>query len=132
MAAEEFVALLYIGYIRMVLIQIRNRIMTALLCYLFLLWALTSYSWTNHHAIIIGLSGLLAALSAAVLYIYAGMHRDDILSRTTATEPGKLDSGFFAKIIPTLGIPLLSLVATQFPEFSDLIFSWIEPGLRGH
>lgn len=132
MAAEEFVALLYIGYIRMVLIQIRNRIMTALLCYLFLLWALMSYSWTNHHAIIIALSALLAALSAAVLYIYSGMHRDDILSRTTATEPGKLDSGFFEKVIPTLGIPLLSLIATQFPEFNDLIFSWIEPGLRGH
>ena len=131
-AAEEFVALLYLGYIRMVLIQIRNRVITALICYVLLLWALTSYTWTNHHAIIVALSTLLGLLSAAVIYIYSGMHRDDILSRTTETEPGKLDSEFFEKTIPTLGIPLLSLLATQFPEFSDLIFSFIEPGLRGH
>ena len=132
MAAEEFVALLYLGYIRMVLIQVRNRILTALICYVLLLWALTSYSWTNHHAIIVALSTLLALLSVAVIYIYSGMHRDDILSRTTETTPGKLDSEFFEKTVPTLGIPLLSLIATQFPEFSDLIFSFIEPGLRGH
>ena len=132
MAKEEFVALLYLGYIRMVLIQIRNRVMTAVVCYVLLLWALTSYTWTNHHAIIVAMSALLGVLSVAVIYIYAGMHRDDILSRTTETEPGKLDSEFFEKTIPTIGLPLLSLVATQFPEFSDLIFSFLEPGLRGH
>jgi hypothetical protein len=131
MADEEFVALLYLGYIRMVLIQIRNRIMTASVVYVLLLWALTSYPWMNRHAILIGLSALLALISAAAIYIYAEMHRDDILSRTTETASGKLDTEFFGKIIPTIGIPLLSLIASQFPEFSNFIFSWLEPGLRG-
>ena len=57
------------------------------------------------------------------------MHRDEILSRTTETETGKLDSGFFEKVIPVVGLPLLTLIASQFPEFSNLIFSWLQPGL---
>jgi hypothetical protein len=131
MADEEFVALLYLGYIRMVLMQIRNRIMTAAAVYVLLLWSLTSYPWMNRHAILIGLSALLALISAAAIYIYAEMHRDDILSRATETTSGKLDTEFFGKIIPTIGIPLLTLIASQFPEFSNFIFSWLEPGLRG-
>jgi hypothetical protein len=131
MAGEEFAALLYLGYIRMVLIQIRNRIVTASVTYVMLLWALTSYPWMNRHAILISLCLLLALISAATLYIYSAMHRDDILSRTTETKSGKLDPEFFGKVIPTIGIPLLTLVATQFPALSNFIFSWLEPGLKG-
>jgi hypothetical protein len=131
MAGEEFAALLYLGYIRMVLVQIRNRIVTASVTYVLLLWSLTSYPWMNRHAILIWLCLLLALISAATLYIYSAMHRDDILSRTTETEPGKLDREFFEKVIPTIGIPLLTLVATQFPALSNFIFSWVEPGLKG-
>jgi len=131
MADEEFAALLYLGYIRMVLVQIRNRIVTASVTYVLLLWALTSYPWMNRHAILISLCLLLAVISAATVSIYAEMHRDDILSRTTETVSGKLDADFFGKVIPTIGIPLLTLVATQFPALSNFIFSWVEPGLKG-
>jgi hypothetical protein len=131
MAGEEFAALLYLGYIRMVLVQIRNRIVTASVTYVLLLWALTSYPWMNRHAILISLCLLLALISAATLHIYSAMHRDDILSRTTETEPGKLDREFFEKVVPTIGIPLLTLIATQFPALSNFIFSWVEPGLKG-
>ncbi len=131
MADEEFAALLYLGYIRMALIQIRNRIVTASVTYVLLLWALTSYPWMNRHAILLALCLLLGLISAATVSIYAQMHRDDILSRTTETESGKLDPEFFGKVIPTIGIPLLTLIATQFPALSNFIFSWVEPGLKG-
>ncbi|GAC1417428.1 MAG: hypothetical protein NVSMB62_08130 [Acidobacteriaceae bacterium] len=129
MAAEEFVALIYLSYIRMVLVQIRNRILTAACMYVLLLWALTSYPWMNRHAILLALSALLALMSAVAIFIYAQMHRDQILSRTTETEPGKLDGGFIERLLPVVGIPLLSLVASQFPEVSTFVFSWLEPSL---
>jgi len=129
MAMEEFVALLYLGYIRMVLLQIRTRIMTATAMYILLLWALTSYPFLNHHSIVIGLSCLLAGLSTAVSWIYSQMHLDDILNRTTETHTGKLGADFFTKILSMVGIPLLTLVASQFPEISNVVFSWLEPGL---
>ena len=65
MADEEFVALLYLGYIRMVLIQIRNRIVTASFLYVLLLWSLTTYPRMNSHAILLALSTLLAVLALA-------------------------------------------------------------------
>jgi hypothetical protein len=57
------------------------------------------------------------------------MHRDDILSRTTETTPGKLDAAFFERILAIVGVPLLTLIASQFPELTNVIFSWIEPGI---
>ena len=94
-----------------------------------MMWALTSYPWMYRHTILLELSALLIVLAFVTISIYSQMHRDDILSRTTETETGKLDSGFFEKVIPIVGVPLLSLIASQFPEFSNLIFSWIQPGL---
>ena len=129
MGSEEFVALLYVGYISAVLVQIRHRIVRAAIMYILLMWALTSYPWMYRHTILLELSSLLIALSATTIYIYSQMHRDEILSRTTETEAGKLDRGFFEKVIPVICVPLLTLVASQFPEFSNLIFSWIQPSL---
>jgi hypothetical protein len=129
MAKEEFVAMLYLGYIRMVLLQIRNRIMTASGMYILLLWSLTSYPFLNHHTIVIGLTCLMVGLAAVAIWIYSQMHRDDILSRTTETTSGKLGADFFTKILSMVGIPLLTLIASQFPEISNVVFSWLEPGL---
>lgn len=129
MASEEFVALIYLSYIRMVLVQIRNRILTAACLYVLLLWSLTSYPWMNRHAILLALSALLALISVVSFHIYSQMHRDHILSRTTETEPGKLDGGFVERLLPVVGIPLLTLIASQFPEVSNFVFSWLEPSL---
>jgi hypothetical protein len=129
MAKEEFVALLYLGYIRMVLLQIRNRIVTAAAMYVLLLWGLTSYPFLNHHSIVTFLTCVLIGLATAVIWIYAQMHRDEILSRTTETDSGKLDADFFTKILAMVGIPLVTLIASQFPEVSNALFSWLEPGL---
>jgi hypothetical protein len=129
MAKEEFIALLYLGYIRMVLLQIRSRILTATGMYLFLLLALTSYPFLNHHYVIIGLTWALIAMSLAAIWIYSQMHSDAILRRTTETPSGKLDIDFFVKILSVVGIPVLTLIASQFPEVSNLVFSWLEPGL---
>jgi hypothetical protein len=129
MAKEEFVALLYLGYVRMVLLQIRNRIVTAAVMYVLLLWGLTSYPFLNHHSIVTFLTYILVGFAVAVIWIYAQMHRDEILSRTTETASGKLDADFFTKILSLVGIPLVTLIASQFPEVSNVLFSWLEPGL---
>ncbi len=129
MADEEFVALLYVGYISMVMIQIRQRILTAAVLYVLLLWTLTCYPWMYRHTILLGLVAMFAVLAGVTLIIYTEMFRDDILSRTTETTSGKLDGGFFEKIVPVLGLPLLTLIASQFPEVSNFLFSWVGPGL---
>jgi hypothetical protein len=65
-----------------------------------------------------------------VFIVFSQMHRDPILSRTTSTEPGKLDIGFYQKLISVLGVPIIGLLASQFPEISSFLFSWLEPSLQ--
>ncbi len=128
---EEWVALVYIHYIRMVLLQIRSRLITAPALYIFLVWAATSYPYLNRHVLLIALSVLLGILSFSLIYLYGSINRDAILSRTTNHIPGHLDLDFYLKIAGFVGVPLLGFIAAQFPEVSGFVFSWIEPNLAG-
>jgi hypothetical protein len=127
---EEWLALMYVHYIRLVLIQIRTRMATAAMLYILLVWTITSYPFINRHALTVGLSGLLAILATIVITTYASINRDPILSRTINEKPGRLDIDFLWKTASMVGIPVLGLIASQFPEVSNFLFSWIEPGLN--
>ena len=126
---EEWVALIYLHYIRRVLLEIRSRVMLAACLFLVLVWSITSYPYLNQHSLMIGLCGLLGVLAFTVVVTYASINRDPILSRTTESPPGKLDFDFYMKIASLVGIPLIGLIASQFPEASNFLFSWIEPGM---
>ena len=81
-----------------------------------------------------GLSGtmvvLFVLLGAVVLYVYAQMHRDATLSNVTNTTPGRLGGEFWFKIVGFGIAPLLGLLTTIFPEITDFVFSWLQPGLQ--
>ncbi len=126
---EEWVALVYIHYIRMVLLQVRSRLVMGAALYLFLIWAATCYPYLNRHVLLIALAALLGLLSFTVILIYASINRDPILSRTTNQTPGRLDLDFYLKTASLVGIPLVGFVASQFPEVSGFLFSWLEPGM---
>ena len=113
----------------MVLLQIRSRLVTAAMLYLFLVWAGTSYPYLNRHALLIGLAAILGILAFAVILIYASINQDPILSRTTNHTPGQLDLDFYLKTTSLVGVPLIGFVASQFPEVSSFLFSWLEPGM---
>ena len=127
-AQEEFVALVYLQYIRIVIIQVRHSLFTAAACYVFLAAAMTQYPIVGRHAVEIALSLLFAFLAATAISVYAAIHRDSILSRTTSSEPGKLDLDFYIKIASYLGLPLIGLLVSQFPELASTVFSYLQPG----
>jgi hypothetical protein len=128
--AEEFVGLVYIYGIQHVLMDIRSHILAFTFGYFFLLLALTAYPVAPHHSIMIMLLTIFAGFVITVFIVFSQMHRDAILSRTTSTEPGKLDIGFYQKLISVLGVPIIGLIASQFPEISTFLFSWLEPSLQ--
>ncbi|MBV8631654.1 MAG: hypothetical protein JOZ83_12060 [Silvibacterium sp.] len=128
--AEEFVGLIYIYAIQQVLLDIRSHILAFTFSYFFVLMALNSYPVAPRHSIMVLLVGLFVAFVIVVVTVFAQMHRDAILSRTTSTEPGKLDLGFYEKLISVLGVPLIGLLASEFPEISNFLFSWLEPSLQ--
>jgi hypothetical protein len=128
--AEEFVGLVFIYAIQHVLMDIRSHILAFTFGYFFLLLGLNAYPVAPHHSIMIMLLTIFAGFVVAVLVVFSQMHRDAILSRTTSTEPGKLDIGFYQKLISVLGVPIIGLLASQFPEISSFLFSWLEPSLQ--
>ncbi len=69
------------------------------------------------------------ALSVAALTIFVQADRDELLSRLTGTDPGKVtwDAAFFSKLLLYIGIPLLTLFVSQFPELTDSVGRWLQP-----
>jgi hypothetical protein len=74
---------------------------------------------------------LFITSTAIVGYIYEEMHRDPTLSRMTSTEPGKLDTAFWIKFLAAGLVPLLTLMASVFPQAGRLLYSFVEPILQG-
>jgi hypothetical protein len=80
-----------------------------------------------------GLSAILIALfvitGGVIVKVYADMHRDFTLSHVTNTKPGELGSEFWFKIIGFGFAPLVGLLTRVFPGITDIIFSWLQPGI---
>lgn len=129
-SAEEFVGLIYVYAIQHVLMDIRSHVFAFVFGYFFLVLALNVYPVGPHHSVMAFLIGLFVLFLSVIAFVFMAMHRDSILSRTTATEPGKLDAGFFAKLVSVVSVPLIGLLASLFPELSNFLFSWLEPGLQ--
>jgi hypothetical protein len=127
---QELVALLYTNFMIVVLIRIRTLIFGIAGMYIFLLLALSVYPFQPQLGIRLSLMMLLAGIVVVVGTVYAQMHRDTILSYITDTRPGELGADFWIQIITFVALPLLSLVASQFPEISSGLTTWIEPALK--
>ncbi|ADW68977.1 hypothetical protein [Granulicella tundricola] len=126
---EEWISLIFLHYIRMVLTHIRSRLLTAAILYLILVWSITSYPYLNRHVLLIALSVVFGILAVVIVTTYASINRDPILNRTTKNKANKLDFDFYFKTVPIIGLPLLGLIASQFPEISSFVFSWLEPSM---
>jgi hypothetical protein len=72
---------------------------------------------------------LFAVLGAVIVFVYAQMHRDPILSLVTNTTPGELGGEFWWKLAGFGAAPALGLLATMFPELTNILFTWVQPGI---
>lgn len=124
---EYYVCMVYINYIVSALLRIRGLAMAAVGIYVLDVVALNSYPF-EPRAILRSLTfGVLLALTTCFGVVYAQMHRDPVLSRITDTNPGELGADFWVRMLAVTGVPLASLLASEFPSIGDFLFSWIEP-----
>jgi hypothetical protein len=125
--AERFVCLFFLAYILVILQRIQTLVLSCVGIFLFVLMSVNSYPFEPH----LRLSSLLIALFFLILgavgLVYSGMHRDATLSRITDTKPGELGVAFWIRMGTFIIVPALGLLATQFPEISGFLFSWLEP-----
>lgn len=128
--AEEFVCLVYLNFILTVLLRMRSMIMTVGGMYVLLLLSLSSYPFEPRLPLRSLVIALFLLIGAFVVVIYAQMHRDATLSHITDTEPGELGLDFWIRIATFGVVPLLSLLASQFPGISNVMFSRLQPMLE--
>jgi hypothetical protein len=128
--AEEFAAIMYVNFLASVLLRIRTLVICAGGLYVLIVISLSVYPFEPHSALQTMMVVLLIVMTVVVGYVYAEMHRETILSRLTSTRVGELGLDFWLKFASAAAIPLLSLLAGQFPEINRILFSWLEPALQ--
>ncbi|HWZ98747.1 MAG TPA: hypothetical protein VN025_13405 [Candidatus Dormibacteraeota bacterium] len=128
--AEEYVSLVYVNFLVSALLRMRTLVYSAVGMYVLLLCSITVYPFEPHPALQAISVVALVVLGLAVGYVYSQMHRDAILSRLTETSAGELGWDFWIKFISAGAIPVLSLLAAQFPAINEILFSWLEPALQ--
>jgi hypothetical protein len=127
---EEFIALRTLMFMRDVYRQLRNLLGYVVAAFILFVISLNAYPFQAHRWI--GVSSVLTfvALAAAVVYVFAEMDRDALLSRITKTNANELNKTIFLRTIQFTALPLLTLPASQFPSINRYIFFWAQPALE--
>jgi hypothetical protein len=128
--AEEFVCLLYLGFVQNILGRMRSMVLSILWLFVSATVAISSYPFDPRQGLSGALVALFLVLVGVIFYVYAQMHKDSTLSHVTNTTPGELGMEFWVKILSFGIAPLLGLLTTIFPDIGDFVFSWLQPGLQ--
>jgi len=131
--SEQLVALRFAAYLRPILLQIRNLTTTLTVGFLMLLMVMASYPFQPRRLLLTIQWGILLITVAGVMGVLVQMQRDPILSRLSGTQVGKVNWNreFIGEIFKFGVVPVVGLLAAEFPQLGSSLFSWVEPLLRG-
>jgi hypothetical protein len=128
--AEELIVVRYVALIRAVLINIRYLMLFVSAAFVLALIAWNSYPFEPHALIDWCFTILLAVLSLGLIWVFAQMHRNAILSRITNTTANELGWEFYLRVATFGAVPVLTWLAYQFPEICGALYKIIQPGLE--
>jgi hypothetical protein len=128
--AEEFVCMIYVGYLQNMLARMRTMVLSIAGIFAAIALSVAFYPYTPRPTIALALMLLLLGIGVVVSHVCAGLDRDSTLSHITNTEPGSLGAQFWLRILGFFGVPALGLLVAQFPEITDLVSSWVQPSLN--
>jgi hypothetical protein len=127
---EEIIAVQYRDYIQYVLRQQRNLLVFVIAGFLLSMLALHCYPFQSPRIITTFITIMFLMFGAGVITVLAKADRDPVLSRIAKTSGGKLSGSFFVKVAGYLGVPLITVLGSQFPSWGKFLFSWIGPVLE--
>jgi hypothetical protein len=128
-AAEEFLAIRYVSLIRAVMANMRYLMSFVSVCFVLAIVAWNSYPFQPRYEVDWFFTFLLFVLGGGIIWVFAEMHRDPILSRITETNANELGIDFYIRIVTFGAVPVLTWLAYQFPEVGNFIFKFLQPGL---
>jgi hypothetical protein len=128
--AEEFVALRYVAYAQYTCGQLTYLAFSLAAVFILGVLSVESYPFETHRGMDWIMTLIFVIVGIIFIRVFAGMERDSILSRLSATEPGKLSVEFYLHLATYGALPLFALIAAHFPSIGNFLFSWIRPGLQ--
>ncbi|NYF50584.1 hypothetical protein [Tunturiibacter gelidoferens] len=128
--AEELLVIRYVALIRSVLVNIRYLMLFTCAAFVLSIVAWNSYPFQPHQLIDWCFTLLLVFLGTGVVWVFAQMHRNSILSRITDTAPNKLGLDFYIRIVTFGAAPVLTWLAYQFPDAGGNLLRILQPGLQ--
>jgi hypothetical protein len=127
---SDFVAVQFARYFMYVVGQVQSIAWWLSCSLLMLMVVLNSYS--PQAPLLVGrfLAALFVAIGMVVFWVFAGMERNAILSRISGTQPGKLNVEFWLQLVGMGILPLIGVLSHLFPAASNLLSSWVVPGMQ--
>lgn len=129
LAAEEFIAIRYMSLIRAVLANMRYLMTFVSATFVLAIMAWNSYPFQPRQLVDWGFTGLLLFIGAGVIWVFAQMHRNPILSRVTDTKANELGWDFYMRIATFGALPVLTWLAYEFPDIGAAIYRFLQPGV---
>jgi hypothetical protein len=127
---EELIVLRYLIYIRYVLRHLRNLLGFLVGGFILSVVSLESYYFQGDRSIDITSALTFVALGTTIVIVFAQMEKDAILSRIKETQPNQIGRNFYFELARFGTLPLITLLASQFPSISRFLFSWLQPALE--
>jgi hypothetical protein len=129
-AKSELFTLRYVMFIQAICRQIENLLVFLPVGFMLTLISLNSYPFQSGHVLGWFMAILLIAIGIAVVFMLAGAERDEVLSRLNGTTPGKIGKDFYMNLLSYGALPVLTVLAAQFPSIGSFLFSWVQPVLQ--
>jgi hypothetical protein len=129
--AEELVAVQAVEYFAWVLRHLRRLVLVLLFLLLVMMALLSSYSFQPQSVVRSLFLVLFVGAVVSLLLMLFQINRDEVLSRVTRTDPGRLNwsSGFLINVGVVILIPALSLLSAFSPLRPDLM-GWVDFVMR--
>ncbi|HEX5720556.1 MAG TPA: hypothetical protein VF179_30655 [Thermoanaerobaculia bacterium] len=129
---ETYLAVRVVAYLRYIFAHLRYALVSATICGLTLLVAVSSYAFQPKRFLSFAIWMALLLASVMTMRAFVQMDRNGALSAISGTDAGKvsLDRTFFSNIFTYGGIPVLGVVLTQFPAVGHVFGGWLGPLLR--
>jgi hypothetical protein len=131
-AAEEVAAIFAADYVTWVIRQLRHLAIGLLASVVLGTMFLSCYPFEPHTFVRLCFFAVTGIAMAAIVVVLVQMNRDGVLSRLTGTNGGELtwDVPFLTNLAAVVGIPLLTLLGSEFPEVREFLFGWLAPLLK--
>ncbi len=127
--ARSFFAMETAVFVSCAVGQLRQLLTFSTVGLVLVLLTVSIYPFEPQRVLFLYVWSLIAASAAIGLLVLVQMERDEVISWVSGTEPRKVgwDRGFIVRFVSYAGLPILALLANQFPQIRDVLFRWVEP-----